>query len=423
MKQLSLFMTLGALMLGLAACETPINADMTGTPEIYIPPQRPSFDPVKQNERPPVPGEKKKHLQKVDLAGQKAVPMDILFVVDTSQSMCSDQDSLARNINRFVEMFLKNDKIDFHIGVTVTWDSRLYGNAVRKYKNGELRPVFGQGSNVRFVTNKTKDLHNTLAKTLYVGFEPYDKTKPETTGPLREELFSPILAALSDDMAAGVNQGFRRPDAHLAVVMVTDTDDMAAAADDASDALGLIDTAVKMKASAVAEELKTKVRGEATVTVLAALARFDEMIQFQRGENPGLTTFNQKFPNGRINSCNEYTVDPALVEPLKGPEQVTELVRLMKGSAFDLRTRDFGGKMAGLGRTLLNKAMSFKIVLEKAPDVSEPMTVSINGKPLPRNDVTGWSYQPDINTIVLNEGLNLGELEQFQVEVGFTILN
>lgn len=407
-------LVVGSMMLGLAACVSPVNSDLTGTPEVYIPPVKPSFDPVKQNEPPPEPGQKQKHIQKKDLAGQKAVPMDILFVVDTSQSMCSDQASLAKNINRFVEGFLKNDKIDFHIGVTVTWDSKLYGNAVRKFKNGELRPVHGQGSNVRFVTPKTKDLANTLSKTLYVGFEPYDPKKPETTGPENEELFSPVIAALSDEMLSGPNAGFRRPEAHLAIVMVTDTEDATP---------DMVDPTKTMKAAVLAAELKSKVRGEATVTVLAALARLDEMLQFQKGQNPGLTSFNKPFPNGSLARCADYTVDPAIVPALKGPEQIVELVRLMKGSAFDLRTRDFGGQMAGLGRTLINKAMNFRIALDKVPDVSEPIVVKMNGKVLPKGDLKGWTYLPDTNTIILNEGLNLGELDQFQVEIEYTILN
>lgn len=407
-------LVVGSMMLGLVACVQPVSSDLTGTPEVYIPPVKPSFDPVKQNEAPPKPGAKQKYVQKKDLAGQKAVPMDILFVVDTSQSMCSDQASLAKNINRFVEGFLKNDKIDFHIGVTVTWDSKLYGNANRKFKNGELRPVHGQGSNVRFVTTKTKDLANTLSKTLYVGFEAYDPKKPETTGPETEELFSPVMAALSDDMLSGVNAGFRRPEAHLAIVMVTDTEDATP---------DMVDPTKTMKAAVLAAELKSKVRGEATVTVLAALARLDEMVQFQKGQNPGLTSFNKAFPNGSLSRCEDYSVDPAIVPALKGPEQIAELVRLMKGSAFDLRTKDFGGQMAGLGRTLINKAMNFKVLLDKVPDVSEPITVKMNGKVLPKGDLKGWTYLPDSNTIILNEGLNLGELEQFQVEIEYTILN
>lgn len=413
MKSSNALFLAGFLMLGLSACVQPVNSDLTGTPEVVIPPVIPTFDKVKQNPAPAAPGPKKKHVQKADLAGQKAVPMDILFVVDTSESMCSDQASLSRNINRFVDLFLKNDKIDFHIGVTVTWDSKTYGSAVRKFKNGELRPVVGQGNNVRFVTTKTPDLRNALANTLKVGLEKFDKTKPETTGPEHEELFSPVLAALSDEMLSSVNQGFRRPDAHLAIVMVTDTEDATP---------DMVFADQSMKAAVLAQELKSKVRGEATVTVLAALARFDEMIQFQQGKAPGLTSFNKPFPNGRLSACGDYTVDPALVPALKGPEQITELVRLMKGTAFDLRTSDFGGKMAGLGRTLLNKAMSFKVALEKVPDVSEPMTVTLNGKALPRGDVNGWTYLPDSNSIILSEGLNLGELEQFQIEIGHTIL-
>lgn len=429
----------------LAACNHPTNSELTGTPEVYVPPQRPVFPDVaelpvperpvypkvqplpvperpvypkvEQNQAPPPPAAKEKYTQREDLMGQKAVPMDILFVVDTSASMCSDQANLARNINRFVDLFLQNDKIDFHIGVTVTWDSRLYGNAVRKFKNGELRPVYGQGQNVRFVTPKTPNLRNTLAKTLAVGFENYDPKRPDISGPENEELFSPILAALSDDMQSGANQGFRRPEAHLAVVIVTDTEDAT------PDPMNPEDPKKSMSASYVAQELQSKVRGDATVTVLAALARLDEMLQFKAGKNPGLTSFNKKFPNGTLSKCNSYTVDPAIVDPLKGPEQIENLVSQLKGTSFDLSTKDFGGKMAGMGQTLLNKAMSFKIRLDKVPDVSEPITLKINGKIVRRDDLKTWSYDPSNNSITLNESLNLGGMSKFHVEIDYTVLN
>lgn len=402
---------LGMLVL-LSACVQPVSSDLTGTPEVYVPPVRPTFAEVQQNQPLAGPGEKTKYIQKADLNGQTSVPMDILFVVDTSDSMCADQASLAKNINRFVEKFTQNNKIDFHIGVTATWDSRLFrGN--RKWKNGELRKVFGQSDSVRFVTNETPNLQQTLERTLNIGLEPHDSTKPETSGPEREELFSPIIAALSDEMASGVNAGFRRRDAHLAVVIVTDTED---------DTPDFLDPSKNMKASFIASELQAKVRGAATVTVLAALARYDQMVQFNAGQEPGLSSFNRVFPNGSLRACSEYSVDPALVPALKGPKEIASLVTQMKGIAFDLRTNDFGGKMSGLGQVLLKKAINYKIVLDRAPDVSEPMVVKINGQTLQRNDLTGWTYLPDTNTVILNESLELGQLDKFEVEISYTIL-
>lgn len=402
-----------SLLLAMTGCKNPINADLTGTPEEYVPPEIPVYDKVIQNPEPAAPAAKKTYKQTKDLLGQKAVPMDILFVVDTSDSMCSDQSKLAKNINSFVANFTKNDKIDFQIGVTVTWDSVTYGDAVRKFKNGELRPVVGQGENVRFVTPKTPNLQETLAKTLYVGFESFDKSKPETTGPEYEELFSPILAALSDEMLSGPNHGFRRPEAHLAVVLVTDTEDSTP---------DVMNPGQMMSAAYVAQELKSQVRGDATVTVLAALARYDEMNQYNAKQQPGYSTFAKKFPNPSLKACDKYSVDPALVPALAGPAKIASLVNSLKGQAFDLRTSDFGGKMASLGKTLLNKAMSFRVVLDYAPDVSEPIIVKINGHTISRNDKTGYSYNPDTNTIILNEGLDLGDHDKFQVEIDYTVL-
>jgi hypothetical protein len=310
-----------------------------------------------------------------------------------------------------VDVFLKNKKVDFHIGVTAAWDSKLFGSAPRKFRNGELRPVT-DGSGQRFVTNATKNLHDTLAKSLHIGFEPYLKNDPSKSGPESEELFSPMLAAFSQEMKDGPNKGFRRSDAHLAVVVVTDTEDST------PDALR---PGQFMQAQEVIEQLNREVQSGTTLTVLAALARLDEMRQYQNRQEPGLTTFNQKFQNGSIKQCNSYTVDPGIVGPLQGPYQIADLVRRAKGEAFDLVTKDFGSKMASLGRTLVSKALSYTINLDRVPDLSEDFQVSINGKVIPRDDAKGWSYNPDSQTVRLNEGLDLSGLDSFEVSIDFTI--
>ena len=56
--------------------------------------------------------------------------LDILFVIDDSQSMAPHQKRLVHNISRFVESFAVEDFIDFHIGVVSIWDSVRYGKVV-----------------------------------------------------------------------------------------------------------------------------------------------------------------------------------------------------------------------------------------------------------------------------------------------------
>jgi hypothetical protein len=46
--------------------------------------------------------------------------VDILFVVDSSGSMMSHQENLAKNIDLFVDKFVQAGTLDFHVGVITT---------------------------------------------------------------------------------------------------------------------------------------------------------------------------------------------------------------------------------------------------------------------------------------------------------------
>lgn len=413
-NQAKLITLLGFSLLMLQACKAPRNAEYTGVPEVYTPPERPVFPKAPESDVKPVPKGKQAYKQTANLQGAGKKKMDILFVIDDSESMCGDQRTLSANINRFVEVFVKNKKIDFQIGVVSSWDSRLFGNATRKFKNGELRPVYGQPNDVRFITNDTPNLIETLKRTINIGYLKYDKNSPATTGSENEEFFSPIMATFSEEMSAGTNKGFSRPDADKGIIVITDAED------------GTPDPArpgATMQASDVSLALDRLVTEGNNVTVLGALARLDEMTQFNSGKQPGLTKFAQKFKNGTISNCGSYSIDPGIVEAYKGPAQLNELVRLKKGNSFDLQASDFGARMAEMGKKLVNRSLSYRITLDRAVDVSEPIKVTLNGRSIVRNGQDGWSYDAELNQIVLSESLDLSNIDNFQVDVEYYILD
>lgn len=417
----------------------PPNPEKPEHPDVVIPPrpQLPEFPKVAIPEPPAQQEPNGLHVQRANLHGSKPVPMDILFVVDTSQSMCAKQGKMRDNVMSFVKGFLKNRKIDFHIGVTATWDSKLYpaGGDGRVFKNGELRPVRSggrilkdqNGQALRFVTPDTPNLQRTLAETLYIGFEPFDKSSPTTSGPEKEEIFSPIMSAFSQPNISGANQGFRRAGAHLAVVIFTDTDDLS------PDSRGGY-----LEPQALSQSLQSLVDRGSSVTVLAALSRYSEMVNFATGSDK--ETFAMSFnrgrgnPKGSIGSCNPqdrnwpYNVDPELEGPMKGPARIAELVRLTSGKAFDLKSPDYGRGMSDLGKTLIRRSIQYEIILDHVPDLARnvegsdfPIQVKINGKVIPPDDGKGWTYDsaPSRRTIQLNEGLELGDQDDFDVEVRY----
>ncbi|MBN2361706.1 MAG: choice-of-anchor D domain-containing protein [Deltaproteobacteria bacterium] len=132
--------------------------------------------------------------------------VDILFVVDNSGSMADNQDNLAANFNRFIRAAdFRGLQVDFQIGVTTT----------------DLDGDQGAGGRLvgspRILNRNSYDLEGSFTASVRQGVE----------GSGWEQGLAAAFAALSpplvDDPA--YNLGFLRPEAALAVVVVSDEDD------------------------------------------------------------------------------------------------------------------------------------------------------------------------------------------------------
>lgn len=184
--------------------------------------------------------------------------VDILFVIDDSQSMRNHQNNFRNNILKFVNQFATEgqaSKLDFHIGFTFAFDSSRYGTTVPEVCGpnqttpgrinwqpaGSLEPLKGLNENGRrFVTPKD-DFRKILKESLDPGPEgskdspmvkylvdPKDKNDKVTCpyGPAAEEMFTPLLGALTDPTReAGPNKGFRRPGAFFVTILLSDAKD------------------------------------------------------------------------------------------------------------------------------------------------------------------------------------------------------
>ncbi len=391
------------------AC-APESADLTGymaPPPPPAPPKPPAPKP------PPLPPPDESVIQKANLQGPGDTKLDILFVVDTSYSMCSDKDRLRDNIAAFVDEFAKNKKIDFHIGVTASYDSaryRLYGR--NDVPNGALRPIVGQPSSKRYVSLTTPNYVQALKDS--IPLEPEGLTHDPTTGPATEELFSPVLASFDPGLQNGLNKGFRRPDAHFVVVIFSDTDDL-------SPSLSASSFTTKLKTL-----LETPLQGtgkSVNLITLAALARYNEMVN-------NLPEFSRPFPQpaGGSNVCSdEDTVDPDLAGAGRGPKRIVEFLSRTGGSAFDLN-RDknvFGSRMAGFAKFIVRKTLSYDIDLDEPYDPAKvhQMIVSINGRTLRQDPRYGYSVFKGQNgkkdSIRIHKDAQIGEELLFDVLITY----
>lgn len=182
--------------------------------------------------------------------------VDILFIIDDSRSMEKHQKKLSENINAFVDEIAKIKAIDFHIGYTVAHDSRRYEGGIvprtcpadsdTKGRDslipnwddaGTLRPLKGPIEKLagrRFVTPED-DYREILKASLdplenkFLVKDLVNKTQEEPNacayGPENEELFTPLLGALTNPVVLNANKGFRRDGAMFITIIVSDAKD------------------------------------------------------------------------------------------------------------------------------------------------------------------------------------------------------
>lgn len=409
---LSLVMVVSA---GLMACK-PSNPKLVGEmkPATPLEPIRIQPEVVEQNPLPPDAKEHDRYLQDDELTMKYNPKVDILFVMDTSQSMACDQTKLRSNINKFVDVFTKNQGrfLDFHIGVVSVWDSITYGNSQRTCELGELRPLGGSagpargkcadnGNNITYVTRETPDLAKTLGDTLKVGIEEYNED-PLKSGPEHEELLSPILAAIAPESAA-MNFNFRRAnEAHLAVIVVSDTDDLSP----------------NLSASTMARTLKGLSSDNISVSTYAVLARYDDLLKFE--QDPVANPLRE-YPRAGMNECSVNPVDPLIRPAGQAPRKMREFLVQSGGTGFDLKDPDYGNKLGAIGESIVRKSLRKVINLHYVPDLTQSIVVKYGAtQEIPKSDLSGWSYDPGRQTITINEGVVLQPEENARITIEYT---
>jgi hypothetical protein len=155
---------------------------------------------------------------------QKCDKMDILFVVDNSGSMGQEQDNLAANFPQFIEVLENFDSnLDYRVAITTTGRDYSYstdtgfGPVLPGSQDGGDNGAMLQRCDMtrRWVEPGDPTPSTTFACAAQVG----------TSGPSKEMPLAVIKQAFSERMADNTNTGFRRDDALLGIVILTDEDD------------------------------------------------------------------------------------------------------------------------------------------------------------------------------------------------------
>jgi hypothetical protein len=250
---------------------------------------------------------------------------DILLVIDNSGSMANHQASLANNFTSFIQ-YAQSARVDYQIGVVTT-------------DNGNLRATT---SGTRFLSNTSPNLQTAFSSLVQVG----------TSGSATERPLEFATAAVTPPLVASSNAGFVRPDANLAVVIVTDTEDQSS------------------QAASYYENLLINVKG------FGRLSNFTFSVVGPFAPSP---------PTG----CAYDNI-------LGQQARYTSLIQRTSGVKEEICSANWSTALQGLGRTAFGFRTQF--FLTNAPDLTGGQTINvlINGQPAPPST---YMYEAASNSI------------------------
>lgn len=257
--------------------------------------------------------------------------VDIIFLIDNSGSMYSHQANLSANVNRFVSNFFGKIQVDFHIGV-ITTDNMDGADCCGK--------LVGYPP---YIEKSTPNYQTVLAQRMMVG----------TNGAGEEMVFDPLMSALTEPNLSGINKGFLRPDAYLAIVVITDAEDQS--------------------------EIN---RPNDLFTFLVNL----------KGQPSKVLPYGVIVPSGVQNCQRDDYQQPKKIEYFLG------LAVTAGSNSFSLCAPDFGDRLSDMGKDLA-KRVGNTYYLARIPIV-ETIEVTYGTQFVAADAIKGWSFDAAKNALV-----------------------
>ncbi|KHD87005.1 MAG: hypothetical protein OM95_16790 [Bdellovibrio sp. ArHS] len=275
--------------------------------------------------------------------------LDVLFVIDDSGSMGEHQKNLIANIPALTKAALKNG-VHVQAGVTTTSADCSYVKVCSGKFNGSIK----------IADSTQSDFLGTLAANLNVG----------TQGSAEEKPFDTAIAALSEPMLSQDHPGFLRPNAHLAIVMLTDAGDQSSA---------------QVTPAVFTNFLKALKANPNQVTMAS--------IQVMANDKSCPTSEEQ---NDRIETAT----------------------KLLNGKVISLCAQNFGQQLGQLGAGLSGQVTQ-EIPLTAVPDVSS-IVVTFGNTTLVAGDMhSGWVYDSAKNAVILGDKIDWSTMTGDELIVSF----
>ena len=261
--------------------------------------------------------------------GAENVPVDVLFVVDNSGSMAQEQAKLTQDFQAFITHFTSLG-LDFHIGIITT-------DIANPAESGKL-----QGS-PHILTSSTPEIERYFLQNATTG----------TDGSGAESGLEAIRLALSEPNLSGANAGFLRPNAILAVIVVSDEEDW-------SDG----DT------------------NEPAIADAPAISMYADLLLALKGGDPSKVTFPVivgDVPSG----CTSPDADA------EAGVRYHELATALNGSKSSICSENFAEVLDTIGSDLAGLVTAFPLAYTPDPVT---ITVEVDGVLMVRSEETGWYW-------------------------------
>jgi hypothetical protein len=353
--------------------------------------------------------------------------VDVVMVVDNSESMEIKQQFLIKYIQYFTSALSSSQMLDIHLGVLPIYDGVRYGTAGYRnflnepfvvtsdepydidkqlgfYQRGAMRGLVDPSTGKRgvtplYFTHVGPDNVAQLNSTLRIGVDHFiaksplainpadpigSKPENEGSGPEFEEMFSPVAAALWNPMGSdNPNPGFFRDDAALVVIILTDGEDP-----DDKEVCTEIGPDNKLHKKPYYQGCDSN----GLATYLTSLKHKDQSRLFTYGvlipsageTDTGCSTTQVDDKTGKSTLVKR---DYSMKKPVSIERFLVNTGGSLKDNELDLcrDEKSAGEALTRFGNEIQKAASTQKIPLNGYPDVTQPIVVTYNGEDISNN--------------------------------------
>lgn len=285
--------------------------------------------------------------------------IDVLWVVDNSGSMETSQNNLASNFQAFIQRFNQSN-YDFHMAVTTTeaWEKQFDTSSIKaRIKDGAIlqsSPRIETHSGVFVMDKNTANLNSVFSTNIKQG----------TLGNGDERAFESFKQTLLEPN----NSAFRRDEAFLAVIIVSDEEDFSG-----SSATAFEDASKNFTVQSYVDFLDTFTKNSVY------------------GKNYSVSTIS--VPDAACKT--QLSTDGFLRKISTRLPQLADLTGGVKGSLCS----NFGETLNLISDSIIQLSAVFK--LSREPQV-DTIAVTVDGVPVQQDATNGWTYNASDLTITFH---------------------